>query len=304
MAEYTFVLCPDPLETSFIEYEEGSHISQTTDEDSNISFVEVKLCPASSECTSFSVIVNLCPDDESCSCPYRVRDFRWYDQGDQHIYISWVNPDKCILKQVRLSKRDPWDNVFTVLYTHDISEGDPGTPIYPDDDERNPPCPGCGIGGDDNHPTGFETRAYVTDITPGQAYRLSGYFNDESCGGIETEVVFGYLVYETTGWTSGIIAEIVDPVTRLFKVQKYEVNSEGSLILRSHLMYASDYYSWEVGDPVMISKRGTGFPNDEPYGSSEINNENMEYYGEDDVDENGISTWNITTYDKVDRIDR
>jgi hypothetical protein len=256
-------MCPKPLVDDSVSYEQRPTSIQTSQSDDQIS-ITIFMCQNGDEChEGLFVDLKMCPLAETCGCGYEARNLRWYDSGSCGITFEWRNPDKCVLHRIALRRMGWWDINWVLKYDHLRSGTDPNLPIYPDGDIRNTiGCRDCGIGGDvESHEPGSELVYETQLMVPGQLYRVSGWFDDQKCGGREVEVTLGYLVYQTTGLSSGEITSIVSSDPPKYAVNHY-VRSGGeygySLVNKNY--FAVDYYPFEVGDPVMLCKINTRFP--------------------------------------------
>lgn len=270
MAEkYTVGMCPSPIEDDSVEYDNRDVAISVRTSEGNAN-VEVYMCPNHSEChDGLFVFVKMCPTGETCGCSYSVDNLRWRDNGSCGIYFEWNNPDNCILRQVNLERISAFEDAdlinWVIKYTHErIGELSPTLYIYPDGDPRNDEgCKGCGIGGEvEDHEPGSEEIYEVQNMIPGQLYRVAGYFDDLSCGGRETKQILGYVVYQTTGLTSGVIKSVQGTNPPLYEVEFYERDtSTYKYALKTVNLWSVDYYNWEVDDAVMLVKIETTFPN-------------------------------------------
>lgn len=256
-------MCPSPAIDDSVEYENRKDSISTSRNGDDVE-VTVYMCPSGAQCDEgLLVAIKMCPDGETCGCSYDISDLRWHDTGQCGIYFTWHNPDRCVLRKVTLQRISWWDSNWVLKYMHERTGDDPDLPIYPQGDPRNDEgCRDCGIGGaDENHAAGSESIYESSTMVPGQLYKVSCWFDDIACGGRETKIDLAYLVYQTTGLTSGQITAKPQNDPPRYTVQHYE-RSDGDLgySLVSRNYYSVDYYPFEIGDPVMLCKVGTSFP--------------------------------------------
>jgi len=259
--KYTVGMCPSPILDDSMRYDNRKDSISESQNDTNVE-VEVFMCPSGNEChEGLLVTIKMCPTGVECGCGYNVDNLIWNDNGNCGVTFSWNNPDRCILRQVNLEMKSWWDQNFSIKYTHERIGDDLSILIYPDGDIRNAEgCRDCGIGGEvEDHEAGSESVYEKQYLVPGQIYLVAGYFDDMSCGGREVKVELGYVLYQTTGFTSGQIISQVQSSPPKYSVQFYERDG-GGITLKTENLFSSDYSQYENGDPVMLVKMGTDFP--------------------------------------------
>jgi len=290
--KFTIDICPNEVEDDSLEYKNSSKSISVSSSETTID-VTVNLCPYARTCYDRpeTVIVKLCPVGGTCGCNYNVDDLSWIEPNTCLSNVSWTNPDKCILREVRLRKYNFWDGPSD-KYVH-LKSGDPNIIIYPDDDPRNNgQCFGCGIGGAETNPTSLEHVTDDTNLVPGQKYEVLGYFDDLSCGGNTVAVSLAQTVYQTTGFTSGQLLEQLSAAPPKWHVLVYRYGGGGiDPDATSVEAFVVDYTDFEVGDAVMIGKLDTNFPDGGVYGNVQIT--------ESEVDQGEEAKYYIIPYNKV-----
>lgn len=298
--KYTVGMCPSPVIDDALNYENRKDSISESKNDTSIE-VTVLMCPSGNKCYEGLIVeVRMCPIGEECACSYSVDNLWWYDNGYCGITFQWNNPDKCLLREIRLMEIDWWDFNYQNRYIHE-REGEisPTMLIYPDGDIRNKEgCRDCGIGGTDPaHEAGSELVYETTAMIPGQLYQVVGYFDDLSCGGPTEPVSLAYVVYQTTGLSSGRITGIVSSVPPMYTVEFYERSSgSNDYKLKEVNLYSVDYYDYEVDDAVMLAKIDTTFP-DGSYASG-INDSSVQQNSSDN-DSDYKDYYYIVPYNKI-----
>jgi len=297
MPRYIIGMCPNPVIDNSVEARDTGKSVRVQKKDGNYE-ISIFMCPSGTNCyEGLEVSIGMCPTGLTCGCEYIVDDLEFSDNGSCHIYITWTNPDKCLCKSIHLQRLQWWDElVYQHKYSH-VREGeDADMLIYSDGDVRNDHyCFPCGIGGDEStHSAGSESIFETQNLNPGQIYRVIGYFDDLSCGGSESVVVLGHLLYQTTGFTSGKITAVVSTDPPMYTVEYYKKISHGAEAISKDL-YSSDNYPWEVGDYVMLGKLAANFP--DGYYGTHLTSENIEQKGAGDSPETELF---IIPYSKIE----
>lgn len=125
--------------------------------------------------------------------------------------------------------------------------GDPGNPIYPVGDERNPKDPGAGL-------SGKRREATCEYPVPGERFTISGCFDDEACIALFGEDgcrALGGELFQTVGFMGGQIHDVFDEERRI-----YEVMVDGVLTGAQ----GTDLTKYQIGQWVALAKPGTEFP--------------------------------------------
>ena len=298
--KYTVGMCPSPIIDDALSYENRKDSISESQNDTSIE-VTVHMCPSGNECHEGLIVdVRMCPTGLECACGYAVDNLSWQDNGSCGITFQWNNADRCLLREVRLMEIDWWDFNYQNRYVHQRIGDDSSLLIYPDGDIRNQEgCYDCGIGGEDeNHEPGQELVYENVSMIPGQLYRVVGYFDDLSCGGSTEPVSLAYVVYQTTGLSSGRITGIVSSVPPMYSVEFYERSTgEYKYKLKEVDLYSVDYYDYEVDDAVMLIKADTTFPDNGVYQSS-IGNTSVEQRDSSNADDY-LDFYYIAPYNKV-----
>jgi hypothetical protein len=185
--------------------------------------------------------VEMCPEGQDCSCTYNVSDLHWDVQNFNVCRpdFTWTNPDaNCLLRTIDLiSSR----SLAPFVFRSGLGPNEPATPLYPNGDERNPDCIGCGISGDE------EEYSAGPNTDPGAAFTLYGYFRDEECGGVAVpKLLSESIFFETDGYVGGTVLGF----TETNSIKTYNVNVKGTILQ----MTAVDKYEPDIGDFVIIAK--------------------------------------------------
>lgn len=239
-------ICPSPGKQKGRDSRTPVAMSQSYDEETNTITVTVYLLREGMNPPDKVYDLYLCQQGQICGCHYSA-DIGWVanDSGDAAFSWQWPESASCLLKLGYIT-----GGKSGLIYTEELS-GDPNEIIYPDDDIRNPECPGCGMAGED--------RASIWNVpVPGERFSLSGCFDEETCialYGANGCFPIGGVWYETTGFCGGEITEILDENAR-----QYRVSVKGEF----GTAYGTDQTLYQVGDWVALAKPGCEFP-DPPY---------------------------------------
>jgi hypothetical protein len=272
--KFVIGMCPEPVLDNSMSYQNRTRsISQGRDGD--LHAITIMMCPIGSECREgLEVTIKMCPDGEECGCDYKASDVRWTSSQGCSLRVMWKNPDQCVLYRIELYRLSWWETLPIIEYTHLRAGSGASMPVYPENDSRNDQyCHSCGISG--GHAVGLESVNLVANLIPGQKYIVSGYFHDQTCGGATVKHDIGYVLYQTTGFTSGYIISKVQDNPPKYNV-RFNVKEDDEVNPREEALFTTDYTTYEVGDAVMLVKLGTNFPSpDHIYENAEVTSGNI-----------------------------
>lgn len=256
--------CPSPGKRKAIEYYRPRAIEYNEVDETHL---EITIYGFKDGRTISDLVITLlgCPEGQTCYCDY-ISSLFWQADSNCNAEFSWAWPSDggCLQKKGQLSGSK------SGLISIEQLLGDPGWPIYPIGDSRNPDCPGCGMAGAER-----ETQWNVP--VPGEYFGLVGCYDEEGCLSIygpEGCKGLGGKHYETTGFCGGVISEILDEDKR-----KYEVSVKGE----TGVAYGVDFTVYGVGEFVALLKLGCEFPTDGegnlvPVTSSNVCKKNVDEY--------------------------